>query len=409
MGDGVDGAVPGEVSALGRTLRARKGQVVLSRRQLRRDGRAVVLGHLLATRAGGLLLEDASWPGSFSVADGHLVRHRSGPQGEWARQHEDGRVDDVRRTAELAELALGRPLEPVLVLTGGPTAFAGAAQVRGVHVIALRHLDAWLDDLPLTTDQAGLSVLAGRMERTFPAAGTETRTPGWVGGTPAPPRSHRPAPSGARVPSGRSRAPRTGGRSRSGVLVTLAVVAASGLALTQLGLDRSVELVAEGWDRASSWVSPGGAGVPGPAPEVGDLAVGPPVEAAPALPPPVPAPVVLSSCHALTPEVVGGIVGHPVALLPGSTPSACHFGPFPDSPQAVWVSVATGAGSSELVLGGVNGWWTHSHGVGTVVPSAPGVVLGTEVAVAVDMGLYPDPAVSGAVAEQVVAALAGGS
>jgi hypothetical protein len=58
-------------------------------RTLARNGSGVVLDHLLASRAGGFLMQEADWPGSVSVQDGKLIRHRMGPGGQWARGAED--------------------------------------------------------------------------------------------------------------------------------------------------------------------------------------------------------------------------------------------------------------------------------------------------------------------------------
>ena len=136
-----------------------------------------------------------------------------------------------------------------------------------------------------------------------------------------------------------------------------------------------------------------------------------PVDPAAADPAPVPAPapepVRLTGCAGLTPEAVGAVVGQPMVLL-ATTGTTCSFGPFPDAPDAVWVSVAVGPGSAEQVVGGINGWWTHTWPVGTALTTAPGTVLGTEVAVAVDMGLYPDAETSSLVADAVVAGLVAG-
>ncbi|WP_380166869.1 hypothetical protein [Jannaschia sp. R86511] len=402
---------------VGRVLLRSSVVTSFPRRVVSIAGEPVLLDHLVASRAGGFLIEEGTWPGSFAVEDGHLVRSRSGPRGQWAKGAEDHRVDRVRRIAEAVELRLGLPVEPVVVLTAGRTAFAAPVTVRGVTVMHADHLSAWLGSLPQTTDQAGLALLAHRIERAFHASDDVRRTPSWRADRhleaprPGPARpgpgprdwtpyvnassrtyadpcahSGRPRTTATRVTPNRSSG-WPGGRRPFGRVRTLLAVTV--LAIAVLVVPGGGVRLQQTWGAVGAWAAsvnrPSG---PTTVQDPGVVAAAEAPQPAPP-PPPVPQPVVLTGCSGLSAASMSGLLGQPVHQLPSSDTSACHFGPLPGDPSAVWVSVAIGPGSEERTLGGANGTHQWSPGLGYRPTGPGGRPIATQVSVAMDAALYP--------------------
>jgi hypothetical protein len=310
------------------------GLIVWHERRFARAGSVQLLDHLISSRAGAFLLQEMRSAGSFSVEDGGLVRHRSGPSGQWAKGHEHATVDQVRRTAELVESAVGKPVEPVLVLPRTSAAFTEVVTIRGVLVLPAETLLPWLSGLRVSVDRAEVVLVAARIERAFPAADAVHRVPDWqVHNAPASrprrpgrgpvPLRNQPGPRDYSLPvliEPLNRAtcappPRRRGRiSRllaivSGVAVLLSVAVSTG-ALGQLK------------DHLGSSTGP-------PAQESGWS-------------PPAPRIVSLKSCSVVSAAQVSKALGVRVELLPASTATSCDFGPSSSRPQDVLASIRLG-------------------------------------------------------------------
>lgn len=397
---------------IGRILMRSPLVTAFSNRVISITGEPVLVDHLVATRAGGFVIEERSWPGTFAVEDGHLVRSRSGPRGQWAKGAEDARVDRVRRIAEAVELRLSLPVEPLIVLTAGPTAFASPVVVRGVTVLHADQLPGWLESLPQTTDQAGLAVLAARIERAFHTSDDTRRTPAWKrdrqDDTPPRPQPVRPTPgprdwsphvSAAGTEHGTPSEPRT--RPRGAAMTTLTpsrstrsrpglngLLIAAVLAMGLYAVQGDESRVADSWDAVAAWATTvNRPAAPGPH---GDVGAGTAADVQlPADPPPVAAPVALTSCQVLTAAAISQLLGQTVHQLPSSDPLACHFGPVAGDSSTVWLSVALGPGSQDRTLDGVNGTHQWSPAIGYSPAGPGGRAIATEVAVSMDAALYP--------------------
>lgn len=129
------------------------------------------LDHLLIGPGGVYCVEAARWDGT-AVIDDHTLTIRPaaaavggddpGPVGSV-----NGRVDEVRRAAEAAELRLGHPIEPVLVLADPAMPYLPPTVVRMVTVLHIDDLPGWF--LHRRTILAGphAAKLAARAARAF--------------------------------------------------------------------------------------------------------------------------------------------------------------------------------------------------------------------------------------------------
>lgn len=391
-----------------RVLEVDEGVLAWHGRTLARSGSTVLLDHLIASRAGGFLLQERDWPGSVSVQDGKLIRHRMGPGGQWARGAEDGGLDQIRRTAETVETIVGRPVEPVLVLTGTATSFTAPVSVRGVLVMSAAHLPDWLAALPDQVDRAEMALTSARMERGFRSATAKRRIPEWqdystphavvrqargpVPIRPAPgPRDYslptvfEPARTDCR---GNSR--RRHGRAKS-LFAALAVSAA--ISGGMWWVDH------HGWLQLPSLF--GGEG-PVAAPQ------------APAPPPagqPVPprTSIRIDSCGRLSAKRVTAVVGRPVYLEPAASPTLCEYGTAPATPQSTVVSVVTGPGALTAARTQAAAMWSLTYYAGSPAPDGSGRVLVAPLRVGLRPDLFAGDSTRGralaeAVSREVVAA-----
>ena len=386
-----------------RTLDLAEGVLAWHGRTLARSGSTVVLDHLLASRAGGFLLQEPDWPGSVSVQDGKLIRHRMGPGGQWARGAEDAELDQIRRTAEIVETIVGRPVEPVLVLTGTATSFTAPVSVRGVLVMSATHLPEWLAALPDQVDRAEMALTSARMERAFRSATAKRRIPEWqdynaphsVGRQGRGPVPIRPAP-GPRdysLPTvfepartdcrGSSRRPHGRARSLFAALVVSAAIS-SGL----------------WWINHHGWL-------PAPSPFGGEGSVAVPAPAG--QPAARRSPIRIDSCGRLAAERVTAVVGRPVYREPAASPTVCEYGTAPETPESTVVSVVTGPGALTAAPIHSAAMWSLTYHAGSPAPDGTGRLLAAPLRISLRPDLFASDSMRGkslaeAVSREVLAA-----
>lgn len=367
-------------------------------------GRAgAVLDHLVLTSSGVVLVEERDWPGSVSLDGGTLVRHRTGPGGQWAKCTEDVRLDEVRRLAERAEDLASQPIDPVLVLTAARTSFHGPVLVRGVTVMALEHLPSWLASNTVDVDRVTAATARMRLERASRPAD-------------APSAAHRvpPAALGRRssVPASTPLRAGAGPRDHHLPLVVSPAVQRcpearmvrsdrpSGSALVTAVIIAGLLLLAGVTGRALEARSASGAATPG----------GPPVPAAAAPPAPV-----VPQCSVLSAEAVGLVTGTPVVQLPSPSGSTCLFGAEAgDATAVVRIDVGESAiQTTDQVLAAAAAaglppvpMWTLTYAAASAAPGGSGRPLAEALRIAVHPGLVlGDEARGEDVAEAIVVEL----
>ena len=136
--------------------------------RLLRPGRTRTnLDHIVIGPSGLYLVDTKNWAGGTSVHDGNLWQHTSSssPKGR--------ELDAVARFAGEMEKTLGLPVVPVIALAGGHSTSFPRQRVRGVEIIPLDGLAAWLLAQPQTPGTEGADLLSRRVAHTYPSASTE--------------------------------------------------------------------------------------------------------------------------------------------------------------------------------------------------------------------------------------------
>ncbi|MGN6606505.1 MAG: nuclease-related domain-containing protein [Jatrophihabitans sp.] len=191
------------------------------------------IDHLVVTPAGIHLIDAKNWVGTATVHDGSLWQHWTAADGSHSACRND-ELDKVRAMAAHVQHIVGRPVTPVLCLASPtqrdvpPNAF-----VRGVHLVPVDHLAAWLAARPAVLTQPDLATVAVRLSVDFPPAAGDPlrdelrRAPSVMAGRPAQRRLQQPGSKPMKSPRRRRTAPPTATR--------LAVVIVMLLALVTLG------------------------------------------------------------------------------------------------------------------------------------------------------------------------------
>lgn len=138
------------VSSVTATLDAHRGSLSLHRRFIMVQEQPVVLDHVLSAPHGAYLLQERT-----TLDD----------------------IDTVRRTAEALELAVLRPIEPVVVLDA--TDAPARPAVRGVRVVPLAGFAKWLHHLPAGADKADMVLVNARVEKATEDWDRRRRIPDW--------------------------------------------------------------------------------------------------------------------------------------------------------------------------------------------------------------------------------------
>ncbi len=129
------------------------------------------LDHVCVGPAGVYLVDAKNWSGSTSVHEGNVWQH--------GRQHSPkGReLDGLNRMAAEMERALGSPVVPVIALAGRQSSRFRHERVRGVEVMPVARLTAWLTAQPTNLEPAAAMLLARRVEQAYPPASPATPPP----------------------------------------------------------------------------------------------------------------------------------------------------------------------------------------------------------------------------------------
>ncbi|WP_020144612.1 nuclease-related domain-containing protein [Terracoccus sp. 273MFTsu3.1] len=202
--------------------------------RLLRPGRAQTnLDHVVIGPSGVYLVDTKNWAGGTSVHEGNLWQHASSSS---AKGRE---LDSVARFAGEMERTLGLPVVPVIALAGGHSASFPSQRVRGVEIIPVSGLIAWLQAQSKTSGTEDAEVIARRVAHTYPCASTEpagadldvlTVADVLAAGQSTARRAPSPVPRGSSRPRGRQgarRRPRRRGSMLAGLVGLLALWAFS--------------------------------------------------------------------------------------------------------------------------------------------------------------------------------------
>ena len=221
--------------------------------RLLRPGRAQTnLDHVVVGPSGVYLVDTKNWAGGTSVHEGNLWQHTSSssPKGR--------ELDAVARFAGEMEKSLGLPVVPVIALAGGRSTSFARQRVRGVEIIPVDGLVAWLLTQPRATEADGADLLSRKVAHTYPSASEapastdpDVLTVADVLGAERP-TSRRTPPVTAHIPARRPlrqarRRPRRRGSVVSGLVGLVAL-----WAFSQVGPHLLADLSAPGRSGASS-------------------------------------------------------------------------------------------------------------------------------------------------------------
>ncbi len=152
------------------------------------------LDHVVIGPGGVILIDSTAWSGTVREWQGSLVRHVMAPDGEVERRSLHAEVARAHRVARVMSARLGVPVSPVVCLSGdGAARFGAPRMVRGIWVVPVDEVAAWVAARPSTVDPDELSALQSRVSGEF-ASSTGARRRG--------PRATR-ATRGARGRAGR--------------------------------------------------------------------------------------------------------------------------------------------------------------------------------------------------------------
>lgn len=163
-------------------LDGHRGSLTLHHRFIAVQGVHVLLDHILSSRGGAYLIQERA-----DVTD----------------------VDAVRRSAEVLESLISRPVDPILVLPNDGRAGENGGLLRGVKVLAEKDFARWLASLPETTPRQEMVLINARAEKATDDWTRHRRIPDWE--VRARMGTHgvlAQAPAHARRPAQRSPGPR---------------------------------------------------------------------------------------------------------------------------------------------------------------------------------------------------------
>ena len=146
---------------------------VLHDRLLRPGQSAANLDHVVVGPAGLVLVDAKNWSGSVTAWDGGLFQHL-GPSGARTSHSKHAEVAKVHSMAMAMAVETGMPVTSVICLAGASEATFGEPQcIRGVWVVALSQLVAWLRSRPLVLQPDDVVRLSTRAMTSFPSTTTD--------------------------------------------------------------------------------------------------------------------------------------------------------------------------------------------------------------------------------------------
>ena len=304
----------------------------------------VNLDHVVVGPAGAFLIDAKNWRGSITAWQDNLYQHtgsRDARQSQ-SRQHE---VAKVHGMAAYMAADTAMPVTPVICLAGRHEGEFGEPQlIRGVWVLAVSQVTAWLRSQPSRLEREEVERAAVTLMTSFPSTTTDSQLLAAMGAAAQATKSPRRRRHPRRVPVPVSRpAPRRGGgfarlfKSLVALALTLGAVAIAVNVVPTFVLGRMLD---ETPSTGTTGATP--PGVPGASPAATPKASPKPTTArkpttADVAPTPVVAPV--STCAGLTAAQVGAIVGRKVQ--PVATRQGCMWGTRLDEPSTAVVSLLT--------------------------------------------------------------------
>jgi hypothetical protein len=279
----------------------------------------VNLDHIVVSVAGIFVVDAKNWAGDVVEFEGSLWQHKFGPAGKRISVPMNPEVNKVRRMAEQVETVATRVVEPVVCLTGdNADRFGPARSIRGVSVVPLGELAAWLLSRPRATESRDVATEAVRLSAFFPPAGRSVllgadepaESPRPQAKRTTPIRRSAPTPR-KRASSARPRARRSGRRKASPWAAVASIVAMLAFAVLAAKLIASAShraskaLTQAATNHAAAWVEP---------------------------------------CSAVTDAVVAKSVGRPVFKYQTGSQDTCLWGyqPRPNPYAPADISVKTG-------------------------------------------------------------------
>ncbi|WP_392542452.1 nuclease-related domain-containing protein [Oryzobacter telluris] len=107
------------------------------------------IDHVLVGPAGVVLVDSVAWDGTVREWQGSLVRHVMTPHGEVERRSLHAEVARTHRIAREMATRLRVAVTPVVCLSGvGAARFGAPRMVRGIWVVPVEELAAWLGSRP---------------------------------------------------------------------------------------------------------------------------------------------------------------------------------------------------------------------------------------------------------------------
>ena len=136
----------------------------------------VNLDHIAIGPAGVYSIDTKMWGGIVDVWEGSLFRHKAGAGGVVTHESMAREVDKVKWLADVMAATLGIIVYPVLCLASSrPGGLSEPTLVRGVMIVPVAKLAAWLTGLPHTMLVGDMLNVAGRCLPAFPATDTDPR------------------------------------------------------------------------------------------------------------------------------------------------------------------------------------------------------------------------------------------
>ena len=128
------------------------------------------LDHIVICPAGNYLIDAKNWVGNVVEYEHALWQHKWSEDSKRTSIPMNPQVDKVRRMAEQVEVTASRVVEPVICLAGeNAERFGEPRQIRGVWVVPLPVLAAWLLGRPRAGRRFPVERDASHFDRIFPA------------------------------------------------------------------------------------------------------------------------------------------------------------------------------------------------------------------------------------------------
>ena len=151
----------------------REAWTVLHDRLIRPGRSEANLDHVVVGPAGLFLVDAKNWSGNVTAWDGGLYQH-VGPADGRTSHSKHVEVAKVHGMAAYVAVEMGIPTTPVICLAGkGEAKFGGPQLIRGVWVVPVSKLLAWLEAQPVVLDREAVGRTVTRVMTSFPSTTTD--------------------------------------------------------------------------------------------------------------------------------------------------------------------------------------------------------------------------------------------